>query len=156
MRKKVPSTVRLILIIMLIAGAVMCALWLPSAVAYLENSCPALEGCETLLYLGFGIVAIPVFAVFFMAFAFIPAFEQDSIFDKGIARLIKKIAYVILFDCLAFGIMTGTVAAMGEALLSPLLLFTALVGLTVSAVLLILADHVDRASDLKEEVEGTL
>lgn len=156
MRKNVPSTVRLILIIMLIAGAVMCALWLPSAVAYLENSCPALEGCETLLYLGFGIVAIPVFAVFFMAFAFIPAFEQDSIFDKRTARLIKHIAYIILSDCAVFGVMMGVVMCLGERVLSPLLIFISLIGLTVSVVLMILADHVDRASELKEEVEGTL
>ena len=156
MKKNFPSIVRLVIIIMLLAGVGMCALWIPRAVGYLEGVCPALAGRSLLIYGGFCACVIPIFAVFFMAFAFVPAFEQDSIFDKGIARLIKKIAYVILFDCLAFGIMTGTVAAMGEALLSPLLLFTALVGLTVSAVLLILADHVDRASDLKEEVEGTL
>lgn len=156
MRKNVPSTVRLILIIMLIAGAAMCALWIPRAVGYIEGSCPALDGCETLLYIGFGIVAIPVFAVFFMAFAFVPAFEQDSIFDKRTARLIKAIAYIVLSDCVVFGVMMGIVTCLGETVLSPLLIFVSLIGITVSAVLLILADHVDRASELKEEVEGTL
>lgn len=156
MRKNVPGTVRFILIIMLIAGVAMCALWIPKAVDYLERSCPALEGCEALLYLGFGVVAIPVFAVFFMAFAFVPAFEQDSIFDKSTARLIKAIAYIVLGDCVVFGVIMGIITCLGETLLSPLLIFISLIGLTVAAVLLILADHVDRASELKEEVEGTI
>ena len=156
MRKNVPSTVRLILIIMLLAGVAMCALWIPRAVSYLGSSCPALEGFEELLYLGFGIIAIPIFTVFFMAFAFVPAFEQDSIFDKRTARLIKVIAYIVLGDCVAFGIMMGIVTCLGETVLAPLMIFVSLIGITVSAVLMILADHVDRASELKEEVEGTL
>ena len=82
MKKNLPTLVKLVLIIMLLAGAGMCVLWIPSAVSYLENSCESLSGKAHLIYTCFTAVAIPVFAVFFMAFAFVPAFESDSIFDK--------------------------------------------------------------------------
>ena len=156
MKKNLPTLVKLVLIIMLLAGAGMCVLWLPLAVSYLEGSCQWLSGKSHLIYGGFIAVAVPVFAVFFMAFAFVPAFESDSIFDKRMARLIKLIALIIGGDCLLFGILSGGIFCLGERMMSVLFIFIAMIGLTVSAMLLVLSDHVDRASELKEEVEGTL
>lgn len=141
---------------MLLAGAGMCVLWIPSAVSYLENSCESLSGKAHLIYTCFTAVALPIFAVFFMAFAFVPAFESDSIFDKRMARLIKLIALIIGGDCLLFGILSGGIFCLGERMLSVLFVFISMIGLTVTAMLLVLADHVDRASELKEEVEGTI
>ncbi len=156
MKKNLPGLVRCILIVMLIAGAGMCIFWIPSVVSYLEGACEALAGKGTFLYVGFFVAAVPVFAVFFMAFAFVPAFERDSIFDRRIARLIKKIALIIFCDCLFFGVLSGGIFALGEKVMSVLFIFVAMIGITVSAMLFVLADHVDRASELKEEVEGTL
>ncbi len=156
MKKNLPNLVRCILIIMLLAGAGMCIFWIPSVVSYLEGACKPLANIGELLYIGFLVVALPLFAVFFMAFAFVPAFEGDSIFDKRIAKLIKKIALIILCDCLLFGILSGGIFALGERVLSILFIFVAMIGITVSAMLFVLADHVDKASELKEEVEGTL
>ena len=81
---------------------------------------------------------------------------RDSIFDKKTAALIKKIAVIILCDCLLFGVLSGCIFVLGEKVLSLLFIFVAMIGITVSAMLFILADHVNQASELKEEVEGTL
>jgi len=156
MKKYLPKLEQCILIIMLLSGVAMCVFWMPSAISYLEDSCDALAGNTELLYLGFLVVIIPLFAIFFMAFAFVPAFTRDSIFDKKTAALIKKIAVIILCDCLLFGVLSGCIFVLGEKVLSLLFIFVAMIGITVSAMLFILADHVNQASELKEEVEGTL
>ena len=156
MNKHFSLIVKTIVTVMLLAGAVMCAVWLPRAAAYLESVCTVLSGRSVLIYIGFSAVALPLFAVFFMAYSFVPAFEKDSIFDRKTARLIKRIAYIIMYDCILAGLLTGVITVMGESLLSPLFSLVILMGVTVAFMLFILANHVERASDLKEETEGIL
>ena len=134
----------------------MCFTWVPDAVEYIEFSCRVLEGKSTLIYLCFAAVILPVFCVFVMAFKFVPAFSRDSMFDKRIAKLIIRIAIIILLDCIFFGTLACVVLLLGERVLSPLLLLIALMGITVSVMLMVLGDHVEKAAVMKEEAEGTI
>lgn len=156
MKKYLPKLIGIINVLMLLAGCVMCILWVPEAVEHITSVCAALHGMSVLVYTAFGLVSAPIFTVFVMSFGFVPAFERDSVFDRSVARLIKSIALVIFFDCIIFGILSAVIFGMGERLVSPLFVLIALMGITVSVMLLILADHVLRASELKEEVEGTI
>lgn len=156
MDKHFPKLVVFTLIFMLVAGALMSIFWIPRVAEYLEESCSILKDGEPYIYICFGVIAIPLFAIFIMAFGFVPAFKRDSIFDRKTARLIKAIADILLIDCVITVLFTISVIAYGELLIAPLFLFAALIGITVSFVLFILANHVEKASDLKEETEGIL
>lgn len=141
---------------MIVAGVIMCFGWVPTAVEYLTGSCSALYNQELLIYICFALIAIPMFIIFIMAFGFVKAFKQDSVFDMKTAKLIKTIADILLGDCIFTELTIILLMSCGEALLAPLFLFVTLIGVTVSFVLYILSNHVEKAAKLKEETEGIL
>ena len=159
MRKNLSNIIRLVLIFMLIASAVMCIFWLPNAVDHVGKifeSAENFKNVKILLYAISYVIALPLFAVFIIAFRFPSAIEADSIFHERTARLIKVISIIIFSDCALFGAITAWLFYIGECVLSPVFAFVDAIGFTVALMLLVLSEYVSRAAILKEEADYTV
>ena len=151
MKHKIPVFIFIILTIMVIAGALMCIFWLPAALAYMAKFLP----CAPLGWIC-GVIAVPFFVILLSAFAFPGAVARDSIFSPKTAKLIHGISIALFVDCLLLAVLALRLLCAGENLLSPALVFVALIGVTVACMLFILARYVDCAAILKEEADATL
>lgn len=130
----------------------MFILWLPGALDYIAE----FLGSTLLLYFICGIIGIPFLAILLAAFAFPKAIADDTVFTAKTAKLIKIISVTLFFDCVILCASAIWLLIAGEALLSPALIFVALIGITVALMLYILSDYVERAAILKEEADATL
>ena len=151
MKKHTPLLIYIVLAIMDAAGAFMCACWLPIAIEYMANFLPL----KALLWFC-GFIAIPFFAILAAAFAFPRAVANDTVFSAHTAKLIHIIAMAVLSDCILLGAVAVWLLCAGEGLLSPVLLFVALIGITVAIMFFILSRYVNHAAILKEEADATL
>jgi len=155
MKKTIPIMIRLLLTFMSIATLIMAFFWTPHLVLYaneITNSAIVTPSAYTLSSL---ITAIAL-TVFVISFSFPTAIEKESIFTLGIAKNVKLIALLILIDCLLFAIGTVLLFILGDRLLSPALAFVDVIGIAVSAMLLVLSEYLKEASYLKEEADCTL
>lgn len=151
MKTKIPFLISLTLIVMVAGSVWMGIQWLPDVLVYMAQFLPDAPLCWLC-----GLIAVPFFAILLAAFAFPVAVARDSVFSPQTAKLLHIIAITLLIDCLAFAAVALWLLRSGEALLSPVLLFVALIGMTIALMLSILARYVDRAAALKEEADGTL
>lgn len=151
MKNKIPFLIYAVLAVMVIAGGFMCLCWLPGAMEYMAAFIPM-----AVLNWLCGMIALPFFAILASAFAFPKAIVRDTVFSAGTAILIHIIAIALLADCSLLGAVAVWLLCAGESLLSPVLLFVALIGITVSVLFFILAGYVNRAAILKEEADATL
>ena len=159
MRKNLSNIIRLVLVFMLISSVAMCIFWLPNAVDYAGKIFENAENFKNVKYLLYAIgyiIALPLFAVFIIAFRFPSAIETDSVFHKKTARLIKAISIIIFSDCTLFGAVVAWLFSIGERVLSPVLAFVDAIGFTVALMLLVLSEYVSRAAILKEEADYTI
>ncbi len=141
-----------VLAVMLCGCALMCVFWLPGALDYIAE----FLGSYRPLYIICAIIGIPFFSVLLAAFAFPKAIADDTVFTAKTAKLINIISITLFFDCLILCVSSAWLLCAGESLLSPVLIFVALIGMTIALMLFILSRYVDRAAILKEEADSTL
>ena len=159
MKNKTAFSVSFILILMLLATVSMYIFWLPDAIDYVNSflyNSELQKISEWILYSASFIISLPIILVFIMAFKFVSAIKNDTIFHTCTAKLIKAISIIIFSDCTAFGICAVFLLIVGESLLSPIFIFVTVIGITVSLMLRILSNYVERAAILKEEADLTL
>lgn len=156
MRKKLSIFIRFLLAFMICASAAMCVFWVPQAVKYASEFFENSENAKFFLYTICALVAMPLFAVFAVSFKFSTAIENDRIFDKKTAKLLKVIGATVVADCVLFGACVILLFVMGEQVLAPALAFVGAIGITVGIMLLVLSQYVKCAAVLKEEADCTL
>lgn len=159
MRKTLSNFIRFLLAFMVLASAAMCIWWLPQAVEYacrFFESSNIGDGVESLVYALCALIAVPLFAVFFVSFKFPKFIENDTIFGEKTAKLLKAIGITVISDCVLFIACVILFFIMGERVLSPALAFVGAIGITVGLMLLVLSKYVERAALLKEEADCTL
>ena len=152
--KPVSLWIRLALLLMVAAVAVMSFAWMPTAVDYASDflgwaSRPG-------LYALCGGIALVMAVVLILSFRLPWAIDADCIFHARTARLLKGIAALLGGDCLLFGGVAIALLTAGDILLAPVLLFVVGIGFCLTLMLFVLADYVGRAAILKEEADGTL
>ncbi len=151
MKSKIPFFIYTVLAVLIGAGAIMYLYWLPNALRYMAHFRP-LAALRWIC----GLIAIPFFGILLSAFPFPKAVANDTVFSARTAKRIFGISIALLVDCLLLCATAAWLLWAGEALLSPALMFVALIGMTVAAMLFILSRYVDRAATLKEEADATL
>lgn len=161
MKKKLANFIRVLLVFLIAASAVMCMLWLPGAVFQILNHLERYagitgEGVSMAVYAICAVVIIPVFAIFFMSFAFSRAIENDTLFSTKMVKLLKTIGIILVSDCVLFcTVMIALLFLEGWFLTAPFL-FIGVLGITVGCMLLVLSKYVKHAAQLKEEADCTL
>lgn len=159
MKNKVPSLIRILLIIMLLSLVALAALWIPDVIDYAEEMLIAKKNEGSLrvaaYVLSYTVTAIAI-SVFIMAFRFPVAIRDGEIFTEKTAVLLKRISVLILADCFLFGAGTVVLLVLGDRVLAPALAFTDGIGFAVAAMLWVLSRYVSEAAILKEEADCTL
>lgn len=150
-KSKIPFFIYTVLTVMTVAGIMMCLFWLPNAMNYMAKFLP-LPALRWIC----GVISIPFFSILLSAFVFPKAIANDTVFSSKTARWILGISIALLVDCILLCAASVWLLCTGEVLLSPVLLFVALIGITVAVMLFILSRYVDRAAILKEEADATL
>ena len=159
MKKCVPDSIRILLVVMILSVASTVVFWLPKVLDYTQGFLNELGGGHYLTLAAKVLAAVISFIallVFFVAFRFPRAIETDSIFTDKTAALLKLIACLLLADSILFGAVTVCLFVIGETLLSPVFAFFDLVGFCVTGMIFVLSGYVRDAAYLKEEVDGTL
>ena len=152
--KPVSLWIRLALLLMVAAVAVMSFAWMPTAVDYASDF---LGGASRpVLYALCGGIALVMATVVILAFRLPWAIDADCIFHARTARLLRGIGALLGGDCLLFGALAIALLTAGDILLAPVLLFEDGIGFCLTLMLFVLADYVGRAAILKEEADGTL
>ena len=152
--KPVSLWIRLSLLLMVAAVAVMSFAWMPTAVDYASDF---LGGASRpVLYALCGGIALVMATVVILAFRLPWAIDADCIFHARTVRLLKWIAALLGGDCLLFGALAIALLTAGDILLAPVLLFVDGIGFCLTLMLFVLSDYVGRAAILKEEADGTL
>lgn len=152
--KPVSLWIRLALLLMVAAVAVMSFAWMPTAVDYASDFLG--WAARPVLYAVCGGIALGLAMVVVLAFRLPWAIDADCIFHARTARLLKGIAALLGGDCLLFGALAIALLTAGDILLAPVLLFVDGIGFCLTLMLFVLADYVGRAAILKEEADGTL
>jgi hypothetical protein len=154
MRKPISLWIRLALLLLLAAVAVMSFVWMPTAVDYASDF---LGGASRpVLYALCGGIALVMATVVILAFRLPWAIDADCIFHARTARLLRGIGALLGGDCLFFGALAIALLTAGDILLAPVLLFVDGIGFCLTLMLFVLSDYVGRAAILKEEADGTL
>lgn len=152
--KPVSLWIRLALLLMVAAVAVMSFAWMPTAVDYASDF---LGGASRpVLYALCGGIALVMATVVILAFRLPWAIDADCIFHARTARLLRGIGVLLGGDCLLFGALAIALLTAGDILLAPVLLFVDGIGFCLTLMLFVLSDYVGRAAILKEEADGTL
>lgn len=152
--KPVSLWIRLALLLMVAAVAVMSFAWMPTAVDYASDF---LGGASRpVLYALCGGIALVMATVVILAFRLPWAIDADCIFHARTARLLRGIGALLGGDCLLFGALAIALLTAGDILLAPVLLFVDGIGFCLTLMLFVLSDYVGRAAILKEEADGTL
>lgn len=152
--KHVSLWIRLALLLMVAAVAVMSFAWMPTAVDYASDF---LGGASRpVLYALCGGIALVMATVVILAFRLPWAIDADCIFHARTARLLRGIGALLGGDCLLFGALAIALLTAGDILLAPVLLFVDGIGFCLTLMLFVLSDYVGRAAILKEEADGTL
>ena len=152
--KPVSLWIRLSLLLMVAAVAVMSFAWMPTAVDYASDF---LGGASRpVLYALGGGIALVMATVVILAFRLPWAIDADCIFHARTARLLRGIGALLGGDCLLFGALAIALLVAGDILLAPVLLFVDGIGFCLTLMLFVLSDYVGRAAILKEEADGTL
>lgn len=152
--KPVSLWIRLALLLMVAAVAVMSFAWMPTAVDYASDF---LGGASRpVLYALCGGIALVMATVVILAFRLPWAIDADCIFHARTARLLRGIGTLLGGDCLLFGALAIALLTAGDILLAPVLLFVDGIGFCLTLMLFVLSDYVGRAAILKEEADGTL
>jgi hypothetical protein len=152
--KPVSLWIRLALLLMVAAVAVMSFAWMPTAVDYASDF---LGGASRpVLYALCGGIALVMATVVILAFRLPWAIDADCIFHARTARLLRGIGALLGGDCLLFGALAIALLVAGDILLAPVLLFVDGIGFCLTLMLFVLSDYVGRAAILKEEADGTL
>ncbi len=152
--KPVSLWIRLALLLMVAAVAVMSFAWMPTAVDYASDF---LGGASRpVLYALCGGIALVMATVVILAFRLPWAIDADCIFHARTARLLRGIGALLGGDCLLFGALAIALLTAGDILLAPVLLFVDGIGFCLTLMLFVLSDYVGRAAIMKEEADGTL
>ena len=152
--KPVSLWIRLALLLMVAAVAVMSFAWMPTAVDYASDF---LGGASRpVLYALCGGIALVMATVVILSFRLPWAIDADCIFHARTARLLRGIGALLGGDCLLFGALAIALLTAGDILLAPVLLFVDGIGFCLTLMLFVMADYVGRAAILKEEADGTL
>ena len=137
----------------------LAVVWIPDVAEYVRNTLSDTKWAEVI---GFGVYALSwliiavALVIYALAFKFPSSVKNDAIFTDGTAKLIKRIAQLLLVDCALLLVGVIVLFVIGETMLSPLLLFFDIVGAAVFSMLFILSKYVKDAALLKEEVDHTL
>lgn len=161
MKKKLANFIRVLLVFLVLAGVAMCRLWLPGAIYLIQDHVEEYIGAwglntAVVLYAVSIAVALPVFAIFVMAFAFPCAIENDTLFSLQTGKLLKRIGILLVADCAVFCALLTALTFMVGWLLTGAFLFVGVLGIAVGCMLLVLSQYVEHAAALKEEVDCTL
>ena len=154
MRKPISLWIRLALLLLLAAVAVMSFVWMPTAVDYASDFLGGTS--RPVLYALCGGIALVMATVVILAFRLPWAIDADCIFHARTARLLRGIGALLGGDCLLFGALAIALLTAGDILLAPVLLFVDGIGFCLTLMLFVLSDYVGRAAILKEEADGTL
>ena len=154
MLKPISLWIRIALLLMLAAVAVMSFAWMPTAVDYASDF---LGGASRpVLYALGGMLALVMAVVRILAFRLPWAIDADCVFHARTAGLLKGIAALLGGDCLLFGGVAVALLTAGDILLAPVLRFVDGIGVCLTLMLGVRADYVGGAAILKEGADGTL
>ena len=161
MTKKLANLIRALLVFLILTGAVMCHTWLPGAIYLVYDAVDAYIGAlgwntAVVLYALSFVVAVPIFVIFVLAFAFPCAIENDTLFSLKTCKLLKTIGILLVADCALFCAMLTALTFAAGWLLTGGFLFVGVLGVTVGCMLLVLSRYVEHAAALKEEADCTL
>lgn len=157
MKQRIPHLIRILLVVMMLSVILLAVVWVPDTISYLETFTRGDGiGITAVAYVLAAVITLIALIVFIIAFEFPKTIEKDCVFTQRTAVLLKRIASLILIDCILFA--TGIVFLMvvGETILSPALAFFDVIGVVLSALLFILSGYIKEAAQLKEEAEYTL
>ncbi len=152
--KPISLWIRIALLLMVAAVAVMSFAWMPTAVDYASDFLG--WASRPVLYALGGMIALVMALVVILSFRLPWAIDADCIFHARTARLLKGIGALLVGVCLLFGGVAIALLSAGDRLLAPVLLFVDGIGFCLTLMLFVLADYVGRAAILKEEADGTL
>ena len=154
MKTKNHIYVAIVLVMMLVAGAMMCMIWLPETLCYLFEFLP--QGLRWLLRAFCVVIGMIFFGILLVATTFPKAIAQDRIFTAQTAKLVKALAVALFTDSLLLCMVCVWLLTAGERLLMPALLFVSFIGIMVSVAVKMLSHYLACAAELKEEADATL
>lgn len=154
MHKKTANILRLMLAALLIAVVVIFAFWLPSMHDYTEK---LTANNFSFLYKFFyplcAILFFPFLLMIILAFGIPKAMKNDNIFSKSTARLLLVISLLIILECMLLSVLVLFFFVLNDPMLALPFTFLSMIGFVLSAMLIILADYVKRAAEIKERIE---
>lgn len=163
MKKTLANSIRVLIVILILASAAMCIWWLERAIEYVlmflrlvytDGVVP--ESVGVLIRILCGVVIAPLFAILLMSFSFPSAIEKDRTFSEKTAKLLNVIGTILVSDCTLFCALLSVLLFYHESFVAPLLIFVGVLGITIGCTFLVLARYVKRAAALKEEADCTL
>ena len=159
MKKSLPNMIRILLVLMTTATLAMAFLWTPNVISYTKELISG-NNAENVISVSVcalsTIITLISLTVYLISFKFPTAIESESIFTQKTAGILKLIAILIFADCFFFGVGIAVLFGLGDRLLAPALAFVDVIGIAISAMLLVLSRYVKDAAYLKEEVDCTL
>lgn len=147
--------IRCITIAILLLFCIICSVFIPRFLDYAEAN--DYIGSENRVFFAAAaiLLVLPCAAILVMALK-LSSSKEDRIFTVETAVLLWRISLILSIDCGAFGAVTVILFCLRDTLIAPLFALIDLVGLSLAYLFYHLSVYIDRAAEMKEEVDATL